>query len=358
MPDDSPEAVRKPHPDPEVEALLHFEPVVRRCVRSDGWLAEKQREFIVALTVLGNPEQAAIAVGGRMSGAYKLRTAEGGEGFSNSWDSALALHHRRHPRPEPKGRPSRGEIQSGSGRKPWPAAAPAFAPQPVDPEEELRVKEQVLARMLHLYEGKLREERRLRLEGRIVAADFAVRQLTWLEVLFDLGGKAGQVLEALKRGDHRPIHIVSTPMSELLGQVRRETWLEKGEADRPPPPALGQHDHLAAFGERAQYDAERDGDYREWCIRQMEQARLAAQAQRLWEEKAKAEAEAWAGREAAKAGEAAQGEAESAVEAEADSGAEPDRGADEDGGASGDARPGEDGEPEDDGGGGEEETQP
>src|SRR5688572_24079157 len=104
---DSDEKPRKPHPDPEVEALLQFEPVVRRCVRHDGWLPERQREFIVALTVLGNPEQAAIAVGGRMSGAYKLRTAEGGEGFAAAWDGALALHLRRHPRPEPKGRPSR-----------------------------------------------------------------------------------------------------------------------------------------------------------------------------------------------------------------------------------------------------------
>src|SRR4051812_46024456 len=117
--DDSAEPPRKPHPDPEVEALLHFEPVERRCVRHDGWLPDRQREFIVALTVLGHAEQAAIAVGGRMSGVYKLRGAEGGEGFAAAWDSALALHLRRSPRPEPKGRPPRGELQSGIGRQPW-----------------------------------------------------------------------------------------------------------------------------------------------------------------------------------------------------------------------------------------------
>ncbi len=125
----------KPHPDPEVEALLHFEPVVRKCVRHDGWVPERQIEFIVALADLGHAEQAAIAVGGTISGAYKLRTAGGGEGFAKSWDSALALHLRRNPRPEPKGRPSRGEIESGVGRKPWPAPAP---PPPPDPEAEER----------------------------------------------------------------------------------------------------------------------------------------------------------------------------------------------------------------------------
>jgi len=128
------ESPRRPHPDPEVEALLHFEPVVRKCVRHDGWLHERQIGFIVALTVLGHAEQAAIAVGGTMSGAYKLRTANGGEGFARSWDSALALHLRRNPRPEPKGRPSRGEIESGTGRKPWPRA-PATPPEGwVDPK--------------------------------------------------------------------------------------------------------------------------------------------------------------------------------------------------------------------------------
>lgn len=283
---------RPPHPDPEVEALLGFEPVVRKCVRHDGWLPDRQREFIIALTVLGHAGQAAIAVGGTMSGAYKLRTAAGGEGFAASWDSALALHHRRHPRPEPKGRPSRGEIQSGTGRGRWPAQASAV-PEPVDPEDEWRAREEVLLEMLGLYENKLKEERRFRLEGRIVEADFTVRQLSWLEVVLDLGGKARQVLELLQRGDRSPFAIVSTPISELLGMVRRRIWLEKGEADRPPPPPLGRHDARASYGAPLYYDPEKDGDFREWDRRRKENERLAAEAQRAWEEKARAEAEEW-----------------------------------------------------------------
>jgi hypothetical protein len=137
------------HSDPEVEALLAFTPVERRCVRLDGWLPDKQRDFVRALTVLGNAEQAAIAVDGRMSGAYKLRTAAGGEEFAAAWDNALALHHRRYPRPEPKGRPSRGEIASGTGRTPWPANDTGpFVRTFESPEAEMRAKGELFQRLM------------------------------------------------------------------------------------------------------------------------------------------------------------------------------------------------------------------
>lgn len=293
------EPQRRPHPDPEVEALLQFEPVVRKCVRHDGWLAERQREFIVALTVLGHAEQAAIAVGGTMSGAYKLRSADGGEGFAAAWDSALALHLRRNPRPEPRGRPSRGELQSGTGRQAWPAHGapqPQPAPEP-GPGEVSQFYEDVFS----LYQLKLREERKCRLEGRIVAADFAIRQATWLELVLCLGGKAMDVLKHIKAGDHDLLDVVSNPMSGLLAEVRREYWLEKGEADRPPPPPLGRHDGSFARGPETEYMNEPGGpDFQTWAREQDEEARLAAEAQREWEAKARAEAEAWAKREAAK----------------------------------------------------------
>lgn len=292
-PDDSPE----PPPDPEVEALLDFPPVERRCARHDGWTEEKQRAFIRALVVLGSAEQAAIAVGGRMSGAYKLRTAEGGERFAAAWDSALALHFRRYPRPEPRGRPSRGEIESGVGRKPWPAAAP----EPVDPEEAARRSEQFWVDLLDRYARKLREERAMRLEGRIVEADYTVRQLSWLEIVFDLGGQAMRIFELLRGGQRELLDVAATPMAELLGQIRRETWAEKGEADRPPPPPLGPHDSRYAKNESLHFVVGRDGDYRDWCRRQDEQMRLNAEAQRAWEERAKASAEEWAKREAGEA---------------------------------------------------------
>jgi hypothetical protein len=297
MTEDSSLPERPPHPDPEVEALLGFAPVVRKCVRHDGWLPERQREFIVALTVLGHAGQAAIAVGGTMSGAYKLRSADGGEGFAASWDAALALHHRRHPRPDPKGRPSRGELQSGTGRAAWPAGAAAAAPEPLDPEQEKRESEEFWEQMLHQYRWKLKSEREARLEGRIVEADHYVRQLSWLDVVFDLGGESARVLESLRCGDRTLWDVTATPMSELLASVRREMWREKGEADRPPPSPLGPHDRSCARPEVISYEHGRDGDYHEWLSRQDEKTRLAAEAQRAWEERAKADAEAWAERE-------------------------------------------------------------
>lgn len=299
---------RKPHPDPEVEALLQFEPVVRKCVRHDGWLPERQIEFIVALTVLGHAGQAAIAVGGTMSGAYKLRDAEGGEGFAAAWDSALALHHRRNPRPEPKGRPSRGEIESGVGRKPWPAPLP---PPPPDPEEEALELERIFDRLLGDYLLKLGAERDARLSGRIVEADFCVRQLSWFEVVLSLGGRAHELLLRLRGGDIHPGRIVATPASLLLADARRGLWAQMGEPERPPEPELGRHDDEIATGPAMECQrTDPHLSHSEWHHRQEEKNALAAEAQRLWEEKARAEAEAWRKRLDEEGGAAGEGEGE------------------------------------------------
>ncbi|HEY0413287.1 MAG TPA: hypothetical protein VGD66_09100 [Allosphingosinicella sp.] len=301
-------APRAPHADPEVAALLHFEPVVRKCVRHDGWLAERQREFIVALAILGHVEQSAIAVGGTMSGVYKLRTADGGEGFAAAWDAALALHHRRHPRPDPKGRPSRGEILSGAGRQPWPASDSGRSAGRSDrtfesPEAEMRARDEIFDRIVTKYWLKVGQKRKARREGRIVAADFYVRQLTYIEILLEIGGHAHVVLKDLQHGGRRLLDIVATPMSLLLDRARRLQWAEEGEPERPPLPPLGDHDDRSAAGERCEgtYSSDRDGDHGEWRGRQADRIALAAEAQRAWEEKARAEADVWAKREAAKA---------------------------------------------------------
>ena len=296
---DSPE----PQADPEVEALLQFEPVVRKCVRHDGWTAEKQREFVRALAILGHAEQSAIAVGGTMSGAYKLRSAAGGEGFAAAWDGALALHLRRHPRPEPKGRPSRGEILSGTGRKPWPAndngsSGPDFE----SPEAEMRAREALFEKIIRKYWLKVAAERKARREGRIVAADYYVRQLTYIEIVLEIGGHAHTLLKDLHLGGRDYFDIVATPMSLLLDQCRRLIWKEGGEPERPPLPPLGRHDDRTAIGEpsESEFSPDRDGRYQLWVERQAERVAVAREAQRVWEEKARAEAAAWAKREAAK----------------------------------------------------------
>ena len=44
--------------DPEIAALLDFEPVPRKQIVEGGWSPEKQREFIARLAVRGSPTQA------------------------------------------------------------------------------------------------------------------------------------------------------------------------------------------------------------------------------------------------------------------------------------------------------------
>lgn len=286
-------------PDPEVAALLDFPPVARHTRRHDGWPPERQRRFIAAVARYGNAERAAQSIGRSGSGAWKVRKAAGGQGFADAWDGALALYHARNPKPV--GGASRGERHAGSA-----PGRGGFADLPdddeaLDEDDQARLKVEIFGRMLRKYTMKLHAERKCRIDGRIAEADFYVRQLTFIEVLLDLGDQglaAGQLLDtfrALTPVDMATVEIVATPMSVLLEQERRAIWAEKGEPDRPPPADLGEHDGKVATGP-APYSKERDGNYEAWKHRQAEQRRLAAKAQKAWEKKARKEAEAWAER--------------------------------------------------------------
>ena len=225
-----------------------------------------------------------------MSGADKVRTSAGAEGFAAAWDKALALHHRRNPRPPPKGRPSRGEILAGSGRA-WPARAAPPPPEPVDPEAEERAKLELFDEILERYRRKLAAERKARLAGRIVEADFYVRQLTVLELALDGAGDVKALIALLSSGDPgRALDIVATPMSLLLDKHRRDL---AGARKASPtasrcPISAGTTTH-AAYGERgySHYSGAEDGDYKDWQRRRDALAAERAEAQRLWEEKAR-----------------------------------------------------------------------
>ena len=296
------------HPDPEIAALLDFEPVPRKCVRRDGWTADNQRHYILGLAETGDPNAAANPLGKTARGAYELRKAAGAEGFIAAWDSALALFARRH------GHPTRQPPMPRPARLIPPDDAAAAA------HEEARFND-LVERILIPYMMKLDKERRCRLEGRIVEADFYVRQLTWLEVALDLAGGGAAALKALKRGGRHAGEIAATPMSLLLGDCRRAVWARRGEPDRPPPPPLGRHNDEISTGEplECHYDPERDGDRAGWQERAAEREEIAAEAQQAWEAKAKADAAAWRARVEGAGG----GAAAAAGEAEAEP--EPDR---------------------------------
>ena len=280
-----------PEEDPEIQALLDFEPVHRRTRRRDGWPPEVQRGFIVALASCGNAGKAAHAVGRTMSGAYKVRTAGGGEGFGEAWDKAVDLFLERNPQ-----MPRTGRWRASDGKAAPPAAS---APQPEPDEEALW---QALCDSIFMkYLLKVEAERSARLAGRIVEADLYVRQLTWLEVTLDLAGlgeRAVEMFKALERGGRHAGQITATPVSLVLDQLRRSYWQRLDDPERPPLAPLGHHDDEVATGQplECQHWPERDGDGFRPSARHEEHLRRNAEAQRAWEEKAKADAEAWAKR--------------------------------------------------------------
>lgn len=274
--------------DPDIAALLDFPAVERKNKRRDGWSPWHQRRFIAWLAACGNVDKAAQAVGRTQSGAWGVRNAMGGEGFSQAWDAALDLFHARR---------RAGNLEELRAPPAGPRHTPRHARE-VREAQAFREKEaeldeaehhKLMDQFLHRYVLKLQAERRARLEGRIVEADFYVRQLTCIELIIDVGGRTQQLLEGLSRSGHSLPQLAATPGSVLLEKTRRAFWLEQGEADRPPPAPLGRHTDAWATG-RDDYDPASDGDRASWERAQAEKHRLAAEAQAEWEARARREA--------------------------------------------------------------------
>lgn len=266
-----------------IQALLGFAPVARKCVRRDGWTPERQRGFVAVLAATGSADQAAQAVGLTARGAYDLRKQAGAGEFRRAWEGALAHWDR---------------IGTAGTRASGPAgdadgASAAAADAALEKARQRRARTEAL---LHAYRNKVQEERQARLEGRIVEADFCVRQITCLEIALELGGKGPELMFELRKGDLEIIDIAATPLSVLLHETRRSVWRERGEPDRPQLPPLGIQQDGVALGESQHHWAPRDGDYREWRRRQDAERALAAEAQTAWEDKARADVAAWAAR--------------------------------------------------------------
>ncbi|MGI4732852.1 MAG: hypothetical protein ACRYFW_14050 [Janthinobacterium lividum] len=75
--------------DPDADPLA-FTPVATGSTRHDGWTAQRQRQFVVALSVMGVVGRAARAVGMGAASAYRLRGRPGADEFAAAWDTALA----------------------------------------------------------------------------------------------------------------------------------------------------------------------------------------------------------------------------------------------------------------------------
>jgi hypothetical protein len=211
--------------------LLDFEPVLRKVKRPDGWTPERQRRFIELLAETGSPHRAAAAMGKVLSGIEALYRQAGADSFRAAWDHALEIARTR----------ERSEL---SAMTDGPAVDPPHRRARVaEPEPESEVEEdgrrELIENVLRKHALKVGLEREARLNGEVVAADFYLRQITWIEVAMDLisgHGAAFRYLHDFRCGEHYLTEIAETPMSRLLDSHRREYWAAEGEPERPEHP--------------------------------------------------------------------------------------------------------------------------
>jgi hypothetical protein len=81
--------------DPEIAALLDFEPVPRKREVEGAWTTELQREFLMRLAVTGSIGRAAEEMGKTDSGVRKLYRSPDATSFRAAWDGLVELNRRR-----------------------------------------------------------------------------------------------------------------------------------------------------------------------------------------------------------------------------------------------------------------------
>jgi hypothetical protein len=328
---DSPDRIRtfdELAANPQTAALLGFEPVVRKIQVEGGWTAELQREFIARLAVHGSASKACDEMGKNRTGVARLYRSPSAASFRAAWQAAVELAIRRRAEQAPPQeyvssdakpptidhRRKFGGPQAARGRRSgWDDED--GQPDPVDPEEEGMSEDgkiEILARLITKFTGKVARERAARIGGRIVEADFYLRQITCLEISFDLlaegqGMDAWQAIARCRRGGHGILEIGDTVMSRLLDDARREQWAKMGEPARPEhPPARFLVDHGTHRTEAAEclgkaspplpgHDPEvwAAMSYDEQKAAQVEQHRRDAEEQVEWEARNVAEAAEW-----------------------------------------------------------------
>ena len=285
-PEPEPTPTPEPAPfdiDPEdLPPALEFTPVPRKRLRSNGLNPMRQRAFIACLSVNGSVEMSATAVGVSANSFYNLKRSEGAESFAAVWDTAIEMGARRvldtlmdhaiHGTPEKllkdgqvilerrkyntrammwivqqrfpelyggnlnlSGRPA-SSLPHGiqklkeEWRKEWEEeAAQKAAERDAAFAAAHNSHEATMARLCQKYQAKIREEYFFRAEGNAIAADFALRQLTHIEVVMDIGGVS---MELIREHFHTAPHggPWSTEASRALEDARHGAW-EKASAE-------------------------------------------------------------------------------------------------------------------------------
>jgi len=289
--------------------LLDFEPVPRK-PRADGWAPRLQRAFIAAVALTGSRKAAAEAVGKSESSVTHLLNSEGSESFRGALEAAQRIARR-------EGRFG-GSPDAPAGGPAWPTrrggSLAGFSAHPEPGPDEAKAAQDAtqdfLEVILRKHCLKVDQEREARLAGKIVEADYCLRQLTWLEVAFDVAaqGDGFAVLQRLRCEGRHLIEVAETPMSRVLGAARRRCWAERGEPDRPEHPPrryLERHDGCSTEPTeftRGGIELSHEEQWRRFDERHAADAR----AQIEWEARAAEQSAAWRARveEARERGEA------------------------------------------------------
>ncbi|QPQ54207.1 hypothetical protein IC614_07485 [Allosphingosinicella flava] len=140
------------------------------------------------------------------------------------------------------------------------------------------------------YMLKVKAEREARLNGQIAAADFYLRQLTFIEVMLDLLGTDGfDVMRAFRKDGYGLIDIAETPFSRVMDLARRTQWQDMGEPVgplHPPRDLLAQHDGFSTEPTGAIIGSD-TLSYKEQEALREEERRQAAEEQLKWEAEAR-----------------------------------------------------------------------
>lgn len=228
--------------------LLDFAPVPRKTQRVDGWSPDRQRAFIAALSATGSKRRAAMAIGMAPTGADQLLKAPGNASFKAAYERALAIAEQNGAMKIAAG------IADAAARNAQlaPPSRLRGAPAPLEGEgdenSDIEAKLEVLERLAAKFMRKVESERRARLAGESAAADFYLRQITCLEVAFDLMATEGLGLNAwdkladIRRGGNNLAAIVDTPFTQFLDGKRREYWA--ADPSEPPRPIAFREEFL------------------------------------------------------------------------------------------------------------------
>jgi len=216
--------------------LLAFTAVPRQLKRKDGWTPVLQREFIARLAQTASPTLAAEAMGKCLHGVKKLLKDPGSDGFRAAWERAVELGEGAEARrriAEQAGIHARGARLAAPSRS---RGEPEPEPEAEEDDHELRLE--LVERLIAKFQRKVGQERECRLAGQIVEADFYLRQITALEVAFDLmidghGTSGWEMLMQARRGTRNLLEIADTYMARVLDQARREQWAAIADPERP-----------------------------------------------------------------------------------------------------------------------------